>query len=172
MRADSGFWSWKLVETLDRLNVRWSITDTKNSAIHSAIAAIPEAAWVNIDYTLGGKAQVAETNYTIGTGRRERRVRLVVRRNRFTDRQAQLSSDWRHHAFITNTGRWTAILGHTTTSDTLLNHKTMRTRLIAVAATLVNRSGQLTLRLPLNWPWADRFTQTLTALRALPAPSG
>ena len=64
------------------------------------------------------------------------------------------------------------ILGDTSADRTVWNRATMRTRLIAVAATLVNRSGRPTLRLPLNWPWAEQFTDTLNAVRALPAPSG
>ncbi|HTN99155.1 MAG TPA: hypothetical protein VL068_00665 [Microthrixaceae bacterium] len=81
----------------------WSITVSQHQAIRAAIATIPETDWADIDYTLGGRAQVAETNYSTGTGRRTRTVRLVVRRTRLTGRQAQLFPDWRHHAFITNT---------------------------------------------------------------------
>lgn len=226
LRADSGFWSWKLVDALNRHGVLWSITVSQHAAIRAAIMTIPESAWIDIDYTLGGRAQVAETNYSTGTGRRARTVRLVVRRTRLTGRQAQLFPDWRHHAFITNTehdtiaadrfhrnhavvelairdlkegaglehcpsgnysanaawlacavlahnlSRWTGLLGDTSADRAMLNHTTMRTRLIAVAATLVNRSGRRTLRLPLNWPWAQLFTDTLNALRALPAQSG
>ena len=98
LRADSGFWSWKLVDTLDRHGVLWSITVTQNQAIKTAVAAIPEDAWVDIDYTIGGKAQVAETAYTTGRGNKARTVRLVVRRTRLTGKQAQLFPDWRHHA--------------------------------------------------------------------------
>ncbi len=224
VRADSGFWSWKLIDALNRHKVLWSITVAQHQAIRAAIATIPDSAWVDIDYTLGGKAQVAETDYTTGTGKRLRTVRLVVRRTRLTDtRQARLWPDWRHHAFITNTTldtvtadafhrkhaivelairdlkegagfehcpsghysanavwlhcavlahnlcRWTTILGH---DGPAMNTRTVRTRLIAIAATLVNRSGRPTLRLPLNWPWADQFTTTLNALRAIPAWSG
>lgn len=71
-----------------------------------------------------------------------------------------------------NLSRWTGLLGDTSADRVVLTHATIRTRLIAVAATLVNRSGRPTLRLPLNWPWEQQFTDTLTALRALPAPSG
>ena len=225
LRADSGFWSWKLVDALDRLGVLWSITVAQNQAIKAAIAQIPDTDWTDIDYTIGGKAQVAETNYITGTGKRERTVRLVVRRTRLTDQhQARLWPDWRHHAFITNTtldavaadefhrnhavvelairdlkegaglehcpsgnysanaawlscavlahnlSRWTGLLGDP--GGPVLNHRTMRTRLIAIAATLVNRSGRPTLRLPLDWPWEPQFTATLTALRALPALTG
>ena len=69
----------------------------------TAIAAIDEDAWVDIDYTIGGQAQVAETIYTTGKGKHARSVRLVVRRTRLTDRaQRRLWPDWRHHTFITN----------------------------------------------------------------------
>lgn len=225
VRADSGFWSWKLVDTLNRLGVSWSITVRQTKWICAAIAAIPETAWVDIDYTIGGKAQVAECNYSTGTGRRARTVRLVVRRTRLTGRQAQLFPDWRHHAFITNTehdtvtadafhrnhavvelairdlkegaglehcpsrhffanGARLAAAGRSQpvaldhpprrhpTRPAHMNHATIRTRLIALAATLVNRSGRTTLRLPLHWPWAEQFTTMLNTLRALPAPSG
>ena len=69
-----------------------------------------------------------------------------------------------------NLSRWTGLLGdpHSTT----MNHRTIRTRLIGIAATLVNRSGRRTLRLPSGWPWEQQFTNTLDALRALPAWSG
>ena len=48
----------------------------------------------------------------------------------------------------------------------------LRTRLLALAAVLVNRSGTPTLRYPARWPWATQFHTTLSALRALPGPSG
>uniref|UniRef100_UPI00375255AD transposase n=2 Tax=Ilumatobacter sp. TaxID=1967498 RepID=UPI00375255AD len=69
-------------------------------------------AWIDIDYTLGGYAQVAETTYE-GGGRRKkdrRTVRLVVRRTRLADTaQARLFPEWRHHSFITNYPDLTAI---------------------------------------------------------------
>jgi hypothetical protein len=224
LRADSGFWSWRLIDALDRHKVLWSITVAQQPAIRTAIAAIPDTDWIDIDYTLGGKAQVAECDYTTGRGKKQRTVRLVVRRTRLTGKQAQLFPNWRHHAFITNVdldavaadefhrnhavvelairdlkegaglehcpsghysanaawlhcavlahnlGRWTCLLGDP--DGPALSHRTMRTRFIAIAATLVNRSGKPTLRLPLNWPWAPQFTATLTALRALPTLTG
>ena len=49
--------------------------------------------------------------------------------------------------------------------------RTVRTRLIAVPARLVNRAGTPTLRGPAGWPWASQFGEILTRLRALqPAP--
>ena len=105
VRADSGFWSWELLRTLDRHNMSWSITVTNNAKVQAAIASIPDDAWVDIDYTASGYAQVAETTY-IGGGRlkkHRRTVRLVVRRTRLADTaQARLFPEWRHHSFITN----------------------------------------------------------------------
>jgi hypothetical protein len=106
LRADSGFFSWELIKTLNRLGVAWSITVAMNPSVRKAIAAIDDDDWTDIAYPDGGHAQVAETIYVTGGGatkRAERHVRLVVRRTRLTDpTQAQLWPDWRHHAFITN----------------------------------------------------------------------
>ena len=106
VRADSGFFSWALIDTLARLGVSWSITVSSNPLIKAAIEAIDEAAWVSIDYPDAGEAQVAETTYVSGdasTKRKERRVRLVVRRSRLADpRQLALWPNWRYHAFITD----------------------------------------------------------------------
>lgn len=106
LRADSGFFSWELIKTLTRLQVAWSITVSMNPSVRKAIAAIDDDTWTDITYPDGGLAQVAETTYVTGGGstkRRQRQVRLVVRRTRLTSRtQAQLWPDWRHHAFVTN----------------------------------------------------------------------
>ncbi len=228
VRADSGFWSWKLIRRLDAHNIKWSITVTSHAAIRTAIEQIPDDRWHEIDYTTGGRAQVAETTYTTGGGghtkRRQRTVRLVVRRTRLTEpAQRRLWPDWRHHAFITNrddldtvaadefhrehavvelairdikegaglehipsghygaNATWLACavlahnLGHWTTilaGQPPVTHRTRRTRLIALAAVLVNHSGRPTLRFPARWPWARQFNDTLATLRALPGPAG
>jgi len=73
MRFDSGFWSNETITGLGRLNVRSTMAvRTNNSTIAAAISQIDEDAWVEIDYTDDGQAQVAECVYN---GRR-----LVVRR--------------------------------------------------------------------------------------------
>jgi hypothetical protein len=103
MRADSGFWSWVLVDTLHRLGVRFSITVPITKQIKAFIDAIDDSAWTSIRYPDGGQAQVAETVMPAGKSERLGEVRLVVRRTRLTDPvQAQLWPDWRHHAFITD----------------------------------------------------------------------
>lgn len=103
MRADAGFWSYALIDTLTRLGVSWSITVRINAGITKAINGIDDKAWVSIVYPDGGEGQVAETTYMTGKGKQARRLRLVVRRTRLTERaQRALWPDWRHHAFITN----------------------------------------------------------------------
>ena len=110
VRADSGFWSWKLVDRLDAHGIGWSITVRLHTKMKAAIAAIDDDAWQDIDYTLGGQAQVAGTIYTTGQGTKARSVRLIVRRTRLTEpAQRKLWPDWRHHAFITSDTTITAI---------------------------------------------------------------
>ena len=106
VRADSAFWSGDLIARLTKHGMDWSITVPNHASIQAAITRIPDEAWVDIDYTIGGQAQVAEITHTVGGSRRKRKprqVRLIVRRTRLTDpAQATLWPDWRHHAFITN----------------------------------------------------------------------
>ena len=216
LRMDSGFWSSDTIAVLGRLGVRYTMAvRTRNVAVARAIAAIDESAWVDIDYTADGVAQVAETSY----GER----RLVVRRTRLTDaRQARLWPNWRHFGFLTdldgdavsldvfhrghaeielairdlkesaglehvpsgrfpangawlccavlahNLLRWSATTGTRSPVRELIVGRSVRTRLIAVPARLVNRAGKPTLRCPQGWPWAEWFTRRLAALRALP----
>jgi len=104
VRVDAGFWSNDTIATLNRLDVRYTMTvRTNTKAIAAAIAQIPEHAWHDIDYTPDGQAQVAETAYTTGTGRQQVTRRLIVRRTRLTDtHQQRLWPNWRHHAFLTD----------------------------------------------------------------------
>jgi hypothetical protein len=94
LRADSGFWSAKVIRACQRHHIRFSITVRQTQHVQSAIAAIPNHAWVQIDYPDGGVAQVAETRLA--------GERLVVRRTRLVGAQATLWPDWRHHAFVTD----------------------------------------------------------------------
>ncbi len=107
LRADSGFWSYALIDTLDRLGVDWSITVALRKPLRACIETIPEQSWTPIVYPDGGEAAVAETTYvTRGHDKRQREFRLMVRRTRLIDpTQAQLWPDWRYHAFITNLDR-------------------------------------------------------------------
>ncbi len=104
VRVDSGFWSNDTIAGLNRLNVRYTMAvRTNTKGINQAISNIAETAWRTIDYTLDGEAQVAECDYTTGTGRKAVTRRLIVRRTRLTDKQQlKLWPDWRHHAFLTD----------------------------------------------------------------------
>ena len=83
------------------------------------------------------------------------------------------NSAWLQCAVLAhNLIRWTAIAGNVRVDNQLVVARTLRTRLLAIPGRLVNRSGQATLRMPTNWPWAKTFSTALTALRELrPAPS-
>ena len=220
MRFDSGFWSNDTLAGLGRLDVRYTMAvRTNTKGIDAAIAGIAEDAWVEINYTPGGQAQVAECVYK---GRR-----LVVRRTRLTDaHQAKLWPDWRHFGFLTDLGgdtvtvdafhrrhavvelairdlkegagmehvpsgnfsansawlqcavlahnliRWTVTLGTSAPLDQASVARTIRTRLLAIPGRLVNLAGTLTLRGPLNWPWAQWFNRRLDRLRALQPNTG
>jgi hypothetical protein len=96
LRADSGFWSHKVIAACVDHDVDFSITVRAHKHVVAAIDAIDADAWVDIDYTDRGVAQVAET--TLGAHR------LIVRRTKVTDdpKVLALFPLWRHHAFITN----------------------------------------------------------------------
>ena len=100
-----GFWSYRLVDQLDRMGVEWSITLSQYRQVREAIDSIKETEWEPIGYTDDGEAQVAETFFTASAKKANcRRVRVVVRRTRLTEpAQQQLWPDWRYHAFATNT---------------------------------------------------------------------
>lgn len=95
-RADSGFWSRKVIKACLAHKAEFSITVTRQPVITTAINAIDEDDWVDIAYTDGGTAQVAETTWD--------RWRLIVRRTRIDDdpNLPVLFAGWRHHAFVTN----------------------------------------------------------------------
>jgi hypothetical protein len=104
IRVDSGFWSNDTIAVLNRLDVRYTMAVRCSSkGINGAITAIPDDAWVGIDYTDDGEAQVAECDYTTGAGNKAVTRRLIVRRTRLTDKQQlKLWPDWRHFAFLTD----------------------------------------------------------------------
>jgi len=95
LRADSGFENHKLMRTLDRQGVEFSIGVKQTNTIKALIDEIPETDWTWVpDYPETGEAQIAETK--LGTWR------LVVRRTRLVGAQAELWPDWRYHCFVTN----------------------------------------------------------------------
>jgi hypothetical protein len=68
------------------------------------------------------------------------------------------NSAWLQCAVLANNLiRWTATIGEPGPAEQLTVARTVRTRLIALPGRLVTRAGTITLRGPLNWPWADWF---------------
>jgi hypothetical protein len=103
LRADAGFFSYALLDTLDRLKVHYSTTMTITARVQRFIDQIDESAWQPITYTDGGEAEVSETIYVAQRRGAARQVRLVVRRTRLTDpHQQSLWPNWRYHCFVTN----------------------------------------------------------------------
>jgi Transposase DDE domain group 1 len=107
VRADSAFYSRKVLTTAHTLDVRFSITVRQDKRVRAAIAAIPESAWVPIPYWLStpevSGAAVAEVPYTCFAHTTDAaEVRLVVRRVRPTPgSQLALFTAWDYHAFVT-----------------------------------------------------------------------
>ena len=104
VRADAGFWSYRLIETLDRLGAGWSITVPLHANVRAAVEAIPEDEWTSIGYPEGGQAQVAET---VLHSRGRPPLRLVVRRTGPAEQpeQGELWTNWRYHPFVTSSGK-------------------------------------------------------------------
>ncbi len=97
IRADSAFYSHKVIAYLERKGCRYSIAVPQNKRIAERIAEIPESAWRPVpDYPETGVCELAETTYG---GRR-----LVVRRVHLhaQEGQEELFAYWRHFAFLTN----------------------------------------------------------------------
>jgi hypothetical protein len=97
LRADSGFWSGKVIGACRRHDLRFSITVRQTKLVKAAITTINQDAWTDIAYPDGGAAQVAETTLGGKAG-----GRLVVRRTRLVGQQQALWPDWRYHAFVTD----------------------------------------------------------------------
>lgn len=102
LRGDSGFYSRKVVDACRAADVRYSITaKLHRGAIHTAIAAIDESAWVAIPYFADG-AEVAETSYRPFAGNGQP-CRLIVRRVEPTPgSQLALLAAYAYHPFITD----------------------------------------------------------------------
>jgi hypothetical protein len=101
MRADSGFYSKKVVGSCRAADVRFSITVRQNPALRNTIAEIGDDAWTPIPYFLDG-ADVAETTYRPFANNAPE-VRLIVRRVKpAPGSQLSLLSDYSYHAFITD----------------------------------------------------------------------
>jgi hypothetical protein len=97
IRADSAFYSGKVIAYLEAKGARYSISVTQHKRIAERISQIPESAWRSVpDYPETGICELAETTYG---GRR-----LIVRRVHLhaQEGQEELFAYWRHFAFLTN----------------------------------------------------------------------
>jgi Transposase DDE domain group 1 len=118
MRADSAFYTKKVVWTCRRHGVYFSVATRMDAKIRAACDAIGEDRWVDIKYPQAiwdeeeqrwiSEAQIAETSYTAFEGTRWQVtarliVRRVKRRNPQADRgQGELFTCWRYHAVFTD----------------------------------------------------------------------
>jgi len=83
------------------------------------------------------------------------------------------NSAWLQCAVLAhNLIRWTAAIGTDDRPEQANVARTIRMRLIAVPGRLVNLAGTITLRGPLDWPWAEWFYRRLECLRGLQFSTG
>ena len=105
MRADSGFYSAKIVKACQAAGVEFSITVKLYPNVHAAISTISDEAWKAIPYWLEDGADVAAIDWPAFRARSHEGIpcRLVVRRTRPTPgTQLALIADYSYHAFITD----------------------------------------------------------------------
>ncbi len=114
VRGDSSYYAGKIITAIVKAKAGFSITTGRDPAIGKAIAAIPDDAFVPVQYPgavedpdtgqLISDAQVAEVEYTAFAGTpHEITARLVVRRVLDANTQDPLFPVWRYHPFFTNT---------------------------------------------------------------------
>ena len=106
VRADSGFYSKKVVRGCQRAGAHWSITVKLYPNVHAAISTIPDQAWTPIPYWLEDGADVAVLDWAaFKTHKTDPGIpcRLVVRRTKPTPgSQLALLVDYSYHCFITD----------------------------------------------------------------------
>jgi hypothetical protein len=118
LRGDSAFYSRTVIAACRRGEVRFSLTVRIDKKVKRNIEAIPDDAWVEIEYPqpiwddeqqrFVSRAQIAETRYTAFEGTRDEvTARLIVRRipdltKTTVDDQGELFPVWRYHAAFTD----------------------------------------------------------------------
>jgi Transposase DDE domain group 1 len=116
LRADSAYYTGKVIAAARRAGARFSVTVASNPSVRNAITTISEKAWTSIRYPEAvwddegqcwiSDAQVAETTYTAFAGTKHQvTARLVVRRVKRENPsgQGELLPGYRYHAFLTDT---------------------------------------------------------------------
>lgn len=121
VRADSAFFSAKVVKAIRAAKAQFSITVGNTKRIRAALAALPESAWTPIKYRDAvwdqdeqrwiSEAEIAEIAYTAFTSKGKDlhvTARLIVRRVKrlnpktVPEGQGELFAAYRHHAFLTD----------------------------------------------------------------------
>jgi hypothetical protein len=118
VRADSAFYSRKVIAACRRAQVRFSVTVRMDAKIGKAIDEIPAHAWIEIEYPQPvwddeqqrfiSRAQIAETTYTAFEDTPEAvTARLIARRipdlnKTRVDDQGELFTVWRYHGAFTD----------------------------------------------------------------------
>ena len=116
IRADSGFWSYDMFNTLNRLGVGWSITTPLWATdVRKAIAGIRRKRLVLLSTTpKAGLAQVAETTIfelthrTRSVSNNLMKLRLIIRRSRSSVPKHSYGPTGGYHTFVTNLNQPTA----------------------------------------------------------------
>lgn len=93
LRADSGFYTWPLIELCEREKIIYAITADLSQSLRTQIEDLPETAWRRFDT----QRQVAELWYAPHTHAPHR---YVVKRTKTTNREGQ--SYFIYHCAITN----------------------------------------------------------------------
>jgi hypothetical protein len=118
LRADSAFYSRKVIAAARRGGVRFSVTIRVDKKVRRTIESIPADAWIEIKYPhpvwddeqqrFVSRAQIAEIAYTaFANTPDEVTARLIVRRipdlnKTGVDAQGELFPVWRYHAAFTD----------------------------------------------------------------------
>ncbi|MEU3095502.1 IS1380 family transposase [Streptomyces sp. NPDC006967] len=121
VRADSAYFSYKVVDVCRKAGVRFSLAVAVKKTIRTAIEQIPADAWTAIAYTNAiwdseedrwiSDAEIAEIPFTAFTSKKKTfhtTARLIVRRVKrlnpksVPDGQAELFGVWRHHVIFTD----------------------------------------------------------------------
>ncbi|MET8249698.1 IS1380 family transposase, partial [Streptomyces sp. NPDC005202] len=121
VRADSAFFSHKVVDACRKAGARFSLAVAVRKKIREAIASIAEDAWTPIEYTDAiwddeeerwvSDAEIAEIPFTAFTSKKKQFhtvARLIVRRVKrlnpksVPEGQAELFGVWRHHVIFTD----------------------------------------------------------------------
>jgi hypothetical protein len=96
VRADSGFYSWQMVELCEAKKLVFGITADQTAPLMKQVEAIAEHEWEDLERY--GVAQVAEVRYRPGGWKKE--YRYVVKRDLVQTKRGELS--FRYHVLVTN----------------------------------------------------------------------